>query len=311
MAKPPNLLTDVMVAARDCRRLASEARQLPVLRTPDDYYRGWSTEGYWGARLPDNVLLFSVISRDRLAEAPVKDYHHRHVLVVPLQGTAIVEVDAAAYEMRPGRVLLIRPFQLHDYHHIRGRAFCWLFVTFELAAGLEGWDRGPRQLRRDGHGLLTSLVRWRRRHPEVAAPANIRQSASLALMLLLMRIAAQPDTGEALSARPLADDPWLDAVLAKIHSTRGGRPTLAELSRETGVSASHLRALFRARFGVSLGRYLRDYHIKRSIGMLSSSSATVTQVAELCGYGSVYSFSRAFRRTMGCSPVQYLRRMRR
>jgi AraC-like DNA-binding protein len=130
-------------------------------------------------------------------------------------------------------------------------------------------------------------------------------------MLLLTRVAAQPDTDQPLSNRPSSTDPWLDAVLARIHAAKGGRPTIADLSQETGVSASHLRALFRDRFGVSLGRYLRDYHIKRSIGMLSSSSVTVTQAAELCGYGSVYSFSRAFRRTMGCSPIQYIRRMRR
>lgn len=310
MANMPESLTEPIATQHDCRTLARDARHLPLPPTVEDYYRGWKTDGYWGARLPDNILLFSVTERHRLSEAPVNDYHHRHVFVVPLCGTAVVEVDAEAYDMHPGDVLLIRPFQLHDYQSVRGRTFCWLFVTFDLPVGLEEWERGPRRLSREALSLLSSLVRWRRQHARDAPPA-IRRSATLTLMLLLTRLSVEPGaTAQPRDRRPTTD-PWLETVLTKIHTCKGTPPTLTSLSHESGVSASHLRALWRARFGVSLGRYLRDYRIKRSISLLSSSSVTVTQAAELSGYTSVYSFSRAFRRTMGCSPTQYVSRMRR
>jgi AraC-like DNA-binding protein len=277
----------------------------------ENYYQGWASEGYWDNRIPHNILLFSITDPRKLGPARVaKAYHYRHVLIVPLRGSAIVEVDSDVYPLSSGSAVLIQPFQLHGYRQAKGRDFCWLYVTFEMPTEIEGWNGGARRVPREGLPLLTSLVGWRRRH-QSNPPLTVSRGAPLALMLLLTLMAAQPDDG----CRPATDcssmAPEIVAVLARIQAPKNGSVTLADLSRQTGFSSSHLRALFRARFGVSLGRYLREYRIKRSISRLLGSSATVTQVAALCGYTSVYSFSRAFKHAMGCSPTMYVQRMRR
>jgi AraC-like DNA-binding protein len=297
-----------MIWTAGYRKLAQDARRLPTI---ENYYQGWASEGYWGIRVPHNILLFSVADPRKLGTArTTKDYHHRQVLIVPLQGSATVEVDSDAFHLLPGSVLLIRPFQLHDYRQLRGRDFCWLFITFELPTEIEGWNGGARRCPRDSLPLLTSLVRWRRQHPS-NPPRSISRGAPLALMLLLTLIAAQPDDGRRRIDGSSSTVAGIIAVLTRIQASKNSSLSLGNLSRQTGISSSHLRALFRARFGVSLGRYLREYRIKKSISHLLSSSVNVTQVAALCGYTSVYSFSRAFKRTMGCSPTMYVQRMRR
>jgi AraC-like DNA-binding protein len=56
---------------------------------------------------------------------------------------------------------------------------------------------------------------------------------------------------------------------------------------------------------VSLGRHVRALRLERASGLLRMSPARVTEIAEQCGYPSVYSFSRAFRTAYGCSPRAY------
>jgi transcriptional regulator GlxA family with amidase domain len=78
-----------------------------------------------------------------------------------------------------------------------------------------------------------------------------------------------------------------------------------ELARTLGISPSHLRARFRASCGVSLGRHLRRLRLERACGLLRLGPARVSEVAEQCGFTSIYSFSRAFRTAYGVSPLAY------
>ena len=78
-----------------------------------------------------------------------------------------------------------------------------------------------------------------------------------------------------------------------------------EMARSLGISPSHLRARFRASCGVSLGRHLRRLRLEKACGLLRLSQNRVTEIADLCGFSSIYSFSRAFRSAYGVSPMAY------
>ena len=78
-----------------------------------------------------------------------------------------------------------------------------------------------------------------------------------------------------------------------------------EIARSLGISVSHVRARFRASCGVSLGRHLRRLRLEKACGLLRLSQSRVFEVAEQCGFASIYSFSRAFRVAYGISPLGY------
>jgi AraC-like DNA-binding protein len=50
---------------------------------------------------------------------------------------------------------------------------------------------------------------------------------------------------------------------------------------------------------------LRQLRLEQACGLLRLGPQRVSEVAEQCGFASIYSFSRAFRLAYGVSPLAY------
>ena len=81
--------------------------------------------------------------------------------------------------------------------------------------------------------------------------------------------------------------------------------TIADIAGELGYSISHLRAVFRDRLGISLGRYMRESRLAEAAQLLQTSELGVGEIGERCGFESIYAFSRAFRKSFGFPPRTY------
>ncbi|MCG7600356.1 AraC family transcriptional regulator [Halomonas sp. McH1-25] len=74
------------------------------------------------------------------------------------------------------------------------------------------------------------------------------------------------------------------------------------LAARLNMSYSSLQRQFRARFGVSLGRYLRERRLQASREALSNEGISVEAAAALAGYTSAANFATAFKRQFGINP---------
>ncbi|WP_343038775.1 methylated-DNA--[protein]-cysteine S-methyltransferase [Pseudoxanthomonas kalamensis] len=84
----------------------------------------------------------------------------------------------------------------------------------------------------------------------------------------------------------------------------GGEPSLAELARHTGLSASHLQRRFRARYGLSPAEYLA----RRKLGTLKTAlreGSDVTSALYDAGYGSPSRVYEQGARKLGMTPATY------
>ncbi len=81
---------------------------------------------------------------------------------------------------------------------------------------------------------------------------------------------------------------------------------LPEIAREVGISESHLRARFRNESGMSLGRYARESNLRKMAIRIRDEGLAIQAAAELAGYPDLFTFSRAFRRTLGYPPSEIL-----
>ena len=84
----------------------------------------------------------------------------------------------------------------------------------------------------------------------------------------------------------------------------GGEPSLAELARAVGISASHLQRRFRARFGLSPAEYLAQ----RKLGTLKSALRDGNEVSAAlydAGYGSPSRVYEAGAAKLGMTPARY------
>lgn len=86
--------------------------------------------------------------------------------------------------------------------------------------------------------------------------------------------------------------------------------TNAVLAQRAGISEVYLRRLFLEQYGTTPKQYLLELRIQRAKQLLVDTSHTVTQVAEECGFSSVYHFCRVFKERTGITPTQFARQNR-
>ena len=86
-----------------------------------------------------------------------------------------------------------------------------------------------------------------------------------------------------------------------------GKPDLSlELvAAKLEVSTSYLSRLLKQETGMSFVDYMTGYRIHQAMLLLQDPVVKVAEVAQRCGYRSQQYFSRAFRRIMACSPIDY------
>jgi len=250
--------------------------------------------------LPDNIVCFqrraaSELNKPRRGRA----LHHRFVLIMALRTTVGVCVDDRVIRLRAGEGLLVFPFQFHHYIEKDVGNLFWLFITFDLAdaESLQSMHYRPFTLTPEVRALTTELI------SAYLEEGRMSELPALLLALLLVRLRRQGPAPRHKHA-PAAAPGMVMQVNQLAH--RAGEPIgIKEIARGLGISQSHLRARFRASCGVSLGRHLRRLRLERACGLLRLTPNRVSEIADQCGFNSIYSFSRAFRAAFQQSPMAY------
>ena len=80
------------------------------------------------------------------------------------------------------------------------------------------------------------------------------------------------------------------------------------LAALTGMSTVYFRKLFGAVMGISPIAYVKQIRIEKAKEMLESDFGTLSDVAQSLGYGSLYDFSRDFKKHVGVAPSRYAKR---
>ena len=81
----------------------------------------------------------------------------------------------------------------------------------------------------------------------------------------------------------------------------GQRIGIDELAASLYTSRSRLCAVFKAETGESLGNYMRRRRMERAQDLLTDSSLSIAQIAELLGFPQQAAFAQAFKAANGCS----------
>src|SRR5271165_362714 len=249
--------------------------------------------------LPDNIICFCRRSATDLNRPQRgRALHHRFVLILALETAVTVAVDDRAIRLNPNEGLLVLPFQFHDYIQPEREELRWLFITFDII------DAAPLQALRFRPFVITPVVRQTGAElVEAYLTRGEGDLTSLLLAVLLQRI-RQAEPILRRHQRPLVA-PGLIMQVNQLAQNNEQPLSAKEIASSLGISPSHLRARFRASCGVSLGRHLRRLRLEKACGLLRLSQRRVTEVAELCNFASIYSFSRAFHSAYGVSPMAY------
>lgn len=280
------------------RHLVSE------LPAPGNLYRGLLCEQ---SLAPDNLILYRRGDQPASkSEGVGTNYHHRFELVLVAEQAGPVRIDQTSYLLNPAECALIFPNQFHHYMDLAGQAE-WLFITFDLKTPdeIEQLRNSPRTLTQDAINLVEEILRDLL-HPSSSGPDTIAISYRLSRLLrLLLECAELPEDRRNIHSGTSARDVILEKINRYVREHLSKSVTISDIAAELGYSVSHLRAVFRDRLGVSLGRFMRESRLSEAAQLLQNSEFNVSQIGERCGFESLYAFSRAFRKAYGIPPRAY------
>jgi AraC family transcriptional regulator, arabinose operon regulatory protein len=113
------------------------------------------------------------------------------------------------------------------------------------------------------------------------------------------------------SSSNLSGDPnflRLFPVIQRIDERLGdSRLSVKELAEEVYLSETHFRRIFQDVFATSPIAYLRQRRIDRACALLRTTSLSVKEIAQRCGFNDISFFSRVFHHLAGSTPANYRR----
>ncbi|WP_217144535.1 GlxA family transcriptional regulator [Streptomyces sp. AC627_RSS907] len=90
-----------------------------------------------------------------------------------------------------------------------------------------------------------------------------------------------------------------------------GEPlTVADLAARAHVSDRQLTRIFKNELGTTPHAYVESARVEMARQQLEATDVTLERVASLCGFGTVDTLVRAFRRRLDTTPTEYRRRFR-
>ncbi len=276
-------------------------RQARALGLPEDYFHGLD----WGGELlPREIVSFCRVAQDHRtsgwdgisAKAGRYDQHDRYVLLVALEGRGRMGIETTVREIGESEAHLLFPHQVHYYIELP-EEFSWLYITFELPPEtrplLEEWRTGGRELTPQSEELLEKFLE------------AYEEGDGLGASLALGKAFPELEKGPLVMAASGEETDLIARVKKYVMGNLESDLAMPALSSAMGISESYLRAVFREEAGVSLGNFVRSVRLVRATYLLEEGELELGEIAEQTGFGSLTSFTRAFRRMYEMTPSSY------
>ncbi len=259
--------------------LAQAEKTLP----PTNYYLGLLRSRSF--ELPDNILCFF-----HNFESP-QYQHSRYCIVIPFDPLMYV-MNGIPQKVLPGMVVTQHPFATHSIKAINGRCRR-IQIAFELSSKQDYFpSKNYSEITAECWRIVSRILRAFHRQDTMECAIEIYR--------LCKRIKGEPQAIVKDSSKELK---------AMVDSTSELRSYIREniksISAHLKMSESNLRLRFRKENGVSLGKYLQRLKLENAQYSLKNTQQSISEISTICGYDSVFSFSRFFKAKTGMSPLQW------
>ena len=260
--------------------------------------------------LPRNIRFFM---RDCKASQMGKSMHNPFMLIFNFETSAGVILDDKIIRLDPGKALLIFPNQFHHYSLLENKKLLWLFCAFELKdfSHIKGLKNTPVPFNAEiVSNLYFILNKYTEGINKKWIPYFTRQIAARVNLLLEQLL-------EALEWKKYSDDNadfekasnrtsrLLSDASMFIRENLDKSISSKDIAFRLSVSPGHLRNVFHQNLGFGPGHYLRYVRMHRACVLMDTTDDNLENIALCCGYNSLFSFSRAFKKDKGIAPSEY------
>lgn len=80
------------------------------------------------------------------------------------------------------------------------------------------------------------------------------------------------------------------------------------IAEHIGISEVYLRKLFTKHLSISVKKFIQNKRIERAKRLLTETNMQISEIADECGYSSIYHFCRSFKKLTSDTPTEYKKR---
>lgn len=221
---------------------------------------------------------------------------HAHALVYFIDGRGEYVYENKSYSVQPGTILFLPKGKQYTINRFAATQCIYVdFLTCDDVDLVPFSKNYPNAAQfRDMFTSLLSLYRQKRHGFESE------------LMSLLYKLVSMIQVADQISYFPDIKYQKIAASVDYIHKHyASGQIRISELAERSGVSTRYFNELFSVFFGVSPKEYIIRMQLETAKSLLLSSERPITEIAETCGFGDVYYFSKVFHKEIGETPSAF------
>ncbi len=248
-----------------------------------------------------------------------KYLHFHNLMEIGLchEGSGVLTLDGSDCPFSPGTLSVIPANCPHDTHSEREAFWEYLFLdpapllreAFPNSERLQEEklvtvNRRALLLDAEAGAALAEIVRQIIEEMRAQPPYYRDAVRDLVLVFLVRLLRMNEESGEG-SAPETPSLPQIQPALAYIQAHYRSEIRAGELARQCGLSEPHFRRVFREYVGVAPIDYLNSVRIREACRMLEQRDCPMDLVAVECGFPSVSTFTRNFKRLLGTTPYRW------
>jgi AraC-like DNA-binding protein len=133
-----------------------------------------------------------------------------------------------------------------------------------------------------------------------------RLAEVLFIQILRAHIASEPERNQGWLRAIF--DPQVGSAVSAMHDSVNAPWTVESLAEAAGMSRSAFAVRFKELLGQTPLEYVTEWRMQKAMQLLQQRDRKLIDVARSVGYESDAAFSKAFKRVVGASPSEYLKR---
>lgn len=231
-------------------------------------------------------------------------------LTVIIDGIAEITANGVSLSLSKGEIFLSFPFDTHKIVSTSADPLQYYFLAFDTVN-----EQFRFQLEKIARQFPTIENRQFKNKEIVSFLSQAiyettgnnafnEEYCSVLLCGIVIQIIRQFYSRESNLRLPTKSQTFAYSIMNYINTHIYTMQSLAELSKEFGYDYSHISKIFSKTTKQSLTHYYRFQRLETARSLLSNGMS-VSETAKNLNYSSVYSFSVAFKKNYGLSPLKY------
>ncbi|ALG08357.1 GlxA family transcriptional regulator [Kibdelosporangium phytohabitans] len=138
--------------------------------------------------------------------------------------------------------------------------------------------------------------------------AELASRVARQLVMFLRRPGGQSQFS--VSLEPVSATRRVDELRHHIAAHLAQPLTVADLAAHAHVTDRQITRVFKAELGMTPAAYVERARVEAARQRLETTDETLSRIAGTCGFGTVSTLTRSFRRTLNTTPTEYRQRFR-